>query len=232
MNSKKLSQTNRYFFFKEIISFLDQAGVLSDLILIGGWCLHVYREYFKNEPQIPLLRTADIDFLIPRPLRIKNKIDVHALLQYAGFDVRFSQISGHIKYVHPQLEIEFLTPELGKGSNKPFVIKSLNLNAQQLRYLTLLQNHAMEVIFSKSRLTVPEPSAYVLHKFLLSVKRQKPDKREKDLQTAVELGAFLLGQEKQRTRMREIFQSLPKSWKTVILSVIEKEASELSALLK
>ncbi len=232
MNSQKASKENKYFFFKEIIALLEKNGVLPCFILVGGWCLYIYREIYKDEPRIPLLRTADIDFLIPRSLPIKNKIDVHSILQEAGFDLRFSNISGHIKYVHPWLEVEFLTPELGRGSKKPFQFRMLNLNAQQLRYLTLLQNHTITVLYSNCRITVPEPAAYVLHKFLLSAKRQNIEKREKDLYTAMELGEFLLGQEKQKLRIRQIFDSLPRRWKSTILSITKKEAILIAELLK
>ncbi len=232
MNSKKLLKDNRYLFFKEIISILNQAGVLSYLILIGGWCLYVYREYFRNDPQIPLLRTADIDFLIPRPLKIKNGIDVHTLLKNKGFDVQFSHPAGYIKYVHPQIEIEFLTPEVGKGSEKPFLVRPLNLSAQQLRYLTILQNYTMEVLVDEDKITVPEPSAFVLHKLLLSFKRNRTEKREKDLRTAIDLGEFLLHKEDQRVQIKEIFESFPRPWKRDILKVIEKKFQPLTELLK
>ena len=156
--------------------------------------MYVYREYFRNDPQIPLLRTADIDFLIPRPLKIKNGIDVHALLKNKGFDVQFSYPAGYIKYVHPQIEIEFLTPEIDKGSESPFLVGPFNLSAQQLRYLTILQNYTMKVLLGENKITVPEPSAFVLHKLLLSSKRKRTEKREKDLRTAIDLGEFLLQQ--------------------------------------
>ena len=232
MNSKEPLKDNRYILFKEVISILDQAGVLSYLILIGGWCLYVYREYFGNDPQIPLLRTADIDFLIPRPLKIKNGIDVHTLLKNKGFDVQFSHPAGYIKYVHPQMEIEFLTPEVGKGSEKPFLIRPLNLSAQQLRYLTILQNYTMKILLGESKITLPEPSAFVLHKLLLSIKRKRTEKREKDLRTAIDFGEFLLQQKDQRVRLKEIFESFPEPWKRDILKAIENKFQPLIEFLK
>lgn len=133
----------RYELFVKVITTLNEADVLQHLVLIGSWCLYVYRNYFNNALEIPLLRTADIDFLIPRPLKIKNNVNVHEILKKLGFDEQFSSITRQIKYVHPQLEVEFLTPELGKGSTKPFEFKRLHLSAQQLRYLTLLQQNTL-----------------------------------------------------------------------------------------
>jgi len=63
-------QTNKHLFDRVLIE-LDKAGVLTEIMLIGSWVLPVYREYFDNTPEIPLLRTADLDFLISNPTRIK-----------------------------------------------------------------------------------------------------------------------------------------------------------------
>lgn len=159
---------NNYPLFNNVLITLAEAGVLNQFILIGSWCLHIYRIYFHNAPQIPLLRTVDIDFLIPRFPKIQTEINVHQLLLNLGFEQQFSLGLGHVKYIHPQMEIEFLTPELGKGSSKPYIFKNLHLHAQQLRYLNLLQEYFIQVNYNGVDINVPEPAAFVLHKLLLS----------------------------------------------------------------
>ena len=47
--------------FDEILHVLSKVGALKRLILVGSWCLLVYREYYRNE-LIPVLRTMDLDF--------------------------------------------------------------------------------------------------------------------------------------------------------------------------
>jgi len=47
--------------------------------------------------------------------------------------------------VHPELELEFLTPELGRGKNKPYELPKLHINAQGLRYLNLLQSNVLKI---------------------------------------------------------------------------------------
>ncbi len=222
---------NRYELFVKVITTLNEASVLQHLVLIGSWCLYVYRNYFNNAPEIPLLRTTDIDFLIPRPLRMKGEINVHEILKNLGFDEQFSSLTGQIKYVHPQLEVEFLTPELGKGNSRPFDFKRLHLSAQQLRYLTLLQQYTLTISVEGIQVTVPQPAAFVLHKFLLSVKRSDGIKQEKDLRTAIELGEFLLSQKDESQRLVSIFNSLPARWKKVILSVTEKDSPSIYKIL-
>ena len=65
----------RFELFNNVINTLIDNEVLENLILIGGWCQYFYKIYFNNAPEIPVLRTMDIDFLIPRPVRIKNDVD-------------------------------------------------------------------------------------------------------------------------------------------------------------
>ena len=107
-------QTNKYLFDRVLIE-LDKAGVLTEMMLIGSWVLSVYREYFHNAPEIPLLRTADIDFLISNPPKIKHVGDVSKILNKLGFEREVSVIGEFSKFVHPELEVEFIIPEIGRG---------------------------------------------------------------------------------------------------------------------
>ena len=53
---------NKDLFHKMLIEFHSK-GVLTNLILIGSWTLHIYRHYFSNTPEIPILRTTDVDYV-------------------------------------------------------------------------------------------------------------------------------------------------------------------------
>ena len=50
----------------KVLKEFHKAGVLKDLVLIGSWCHYFYRAYFNDAPEIPLVRTLDLDFLIPK----------------------------------------------------------------------------------------------------------------------------------------------------------------------
>src|SRR6056297_973793 len=129
-------------FFIKTLQTLQKAGALKELILIGSWCHHLYRFYFNNAPEIPIVRTLDIDFLIPNPTRIKQEISIPEILTSLDFVPLHNYITGLTKYVHPELELEFLTPDLGKGKGSaPYNIPTLHINAQGIRYLNLLQAH-------------------------------------------------------------------------------------------
>ena len=158
--------------FFTILTRLDEEEVLRDIVLIGGWCPLVYREYFGNPVEISTQRTTDLDFMVPNPPRIHKDVDVSRILERLGFDKNISMLDGYVKYVHPDLEVEFLTPERGKGRDKPYAIEKLHVDAQGLRYLDLLQRHVMRASYNGISINVPEPAAYVLHKFIISGRRQ------------------------------------------------------------
>jgi len=60
--------------FYTIIKTLHEEELLKQLMLTGGWCQRLYRYYFNNPPEISALRTADVDFIVKRPIISKKKI--------------------------------------------------------------------------------------------------------------------------------------------------------------
>jgi hypothetical protein len=212
---------NRPLFLK-IITALHEAEVLENLVLIGSWCLPIYSRHFNDPPEIPLLRTVDIDFLIPNPPRIKAKADLPALLKRFGFDEAYSPLGGFSKFVHPELEIEFLTPERGRGKDKPYQIEALKISAQGLRYLGLAQDFSIELPYEGIKVRVPEPGAFVLLKILTSGKRPDRAKQERDMSTAKQLGEYLIRRPGESARLREIFAILPRPWQSSILKVCKE----------
>lgn len=217
--------------FLKILTRLNQEDVLCDIILIGGWCPLVYKEYFGNPVEISLQRTADLDFLIPNPPRIHKDVDVSLIFEELGFDRKVSLLDGYEKFVHPDLEIEFLTPERGKGREKPYAIDKLHINALGLRYLDLIQSHTMETSFDGISINVPEPVAYVLHKFIVSNKRKKLFKKEKDIVTAKQLGEYLLDKADQRKKMQRIYSNMPDKWKRDLIRIVKGASDKLYSFL-
>lgn len=217
-------------FFAVLLS-LNKAEVLRYIVLIGGWCPLVYKEYFGNPVEISAQRTADLDILVPNPPRIHKEIDVSLILNKLGFDRQVSPLDGYEKYVHPDLDVEFLTPERGRGREKPYTIDKLHVNAQGLRYLDLIQSHVMEISFRRILLNVPEPAAYVLHKFIVSGRRNKTFKREKDIETARQIGEYLLEHENQRKKMREIYLGMPEKWKKDLMKIVRGASEKIYAFL-
>jgi len=217
--------------FNRTIIRLGESGVLSDMILIGSWCLYFYRIEFDNANEIPLIRTLDLDFLIYNPPKIKHKVDVSELLSELGFIEEFGLLGGHSKFIHPDLEVEFVFPEKGRGKEGPYKIKEININAQGLRFVQMLQEHTIQIPYNDFKVTVPEPGAFMLHKFHISRRRTKKGKREKDIETAIELGEFLLTMNSQVSKIKMIFDDLPAKWQKEILKIIQEHSNKIYNVL-
>ena len=148
-----------------------------------------------------------------------------------GFDRKVSLLDGYEKFVHPDLEIEFLTPEKGKGREKPYTIDKLHINALGLRYLDLHQSHVMKTSLGGVSINVPEPAAYVLHKFIVSGKRKILFKKEKDIVTARQLGEFLLEKADQKHKMHRIYLSMPDKWKKDLMRIVKDSSEKIYSFL-
>ncbi|MBC8415419.1 MAG: hypothetical protein H8E11_03215 [Candidatus Cloacimonetes bacterium] len=217
--------------FHDLLLKFHIKGVLENVILIGSWVLPIYRHYFSNSPAIPILRTTDVDFLIPNPPNITNKIDVPKILKDFDFEEQFSLIGGYTKFVHPDLEIEFLIPEIGRSKNKAVLISEFKVTAQPLRYLYFIQNHILTINYNDIKIRVPEPTVFVLFKFLLTIKRKDSDKIRKDLKTAVELTDFLMTKPNQVEKFRDIYSKMPKPWQKKLNQIISNHSPDLFAIL-
>jgi hypothetical protein len=108
----------------------------------------------------------------------------------------------------------------------------LKISAQGLRYLNLLQQHTLEILYYGIRVIVPKPAAFVFHKFIVSERRKNQAKREKDIKTAKELGEYLLKNKKQKEIMINIFMSLPVKWKRKIIDIIQEHSEEIYNILR
>lgn len=192
---------------------------------------YYYRILFDHAPEIPLIRTTDVDFLVPNPSSFKKKIDVTNLLNGLGFDNDFDFNTGLVKYVHPDLEIQFLTPALGRVKDTPQEIKQLNINAESLSYLKMLQDYKFSMTHKGITFWLPEPEAYVLHKILISPKRKSSSKKEKDLMAAQSIGELCLEYKPHRDRLKSIFDHMPKKWQRTVIDILKLLSPELFSFL-
>lgn len=216
-----------------ILKEFHKNGILDEVILIGSWCLFFYRDMFNNTSEIHEVKTLDIDFLVPDNRKIKGDYNIPEILKGLKFMEHFSPESGKVKYVSPDIEVEFLIVEQGKGhGGKAVPVPKLGVSAIGLRYLNLLSGHTMGVKFEGMTITVPEPSAFALHKFIISERRFKNEKREKDLITAAQLGKFIVQVPEQRNRMIEIFTGLPQNWRKTILGIVKEKCVNVYEVLK
>jgi hypothetical protein len=217
--------------FLKVLKRLNQESLLEDLILIGSWCLYVYKDYFNGSEEVPVKRTTDLDFLIPNPPRLKHNVNMVNVLKELDFIVEHNFTNQFSKFVHPDLEVEFLMNQKGRGDVNICEIKELSVTAVQLRYLSFLESNTMQVHFHDMLLRVPEPAAFTLHKYIVTGRRKNPVKAKKDLETAKEMTGFLLSRDDQRLKVQEMFKNTVKNWQKQLLVVLENEHKELFDLL-
>jgi hypothetical protein len=221
----------KYELLSAVLKELQEKEVLGGLVVVGSWCQYYYKILFDNAPEIPLLRTLDVDFLVPNPSKFKTSVDVSQMLNQLGFDSDFDYSSGLVKYVHPDLEIQFLTPALGRAKTTPCEIRQLNINAESLTYMKMLQDYKFSMTHKGLTVWLPHPEAYTLHKILISFKRKDPAKKEKDLMAAKSIGELCLDYENRKERLKTIYVRLPKKWQRSISNVLKQLSPTIFSFL-
>ncbi|MBU0687322.1 MAG: nucleotidyltransferase domain-containing protein [Candidatus Margulisbacteria bacterium] len=218
-------EKKKYKLFLEVLGRFYEAGLLKNIILIGSWCLYFYENYFKGLNFTPTIRTRDIDFLVPIPPKLRQRVDIPELLKDLGFVLSFIGSKGYMRLDHPELIVEFLVPEKGKGTGKPFPLPEIGLNAQPLRYLDFLASNVIKIKVDNIVAKVPHPAAFALHKLIIHQRRAKPEKANKDLEQALMILSFLIKNDEQPV-IRNTFNSMPKQWQKNVLDSLKKAKAE------
>lgn len=216
----------------EVLRRLDKAGVLNNLILVGSWCIPFYQDYFKTVKYSSSIRSRDIDFMVPGSIKLKAKVDLVELLKDLGFVVGFQGREGYIRLEHPDLAIEFLVPEKGRGSNKPFPLKELSINAQPLRYLSLLTQRVINAEVEGVKISLPHPAVFAFHKLIIAQIRRNKDKEAKDKEQAVRILRALIDKGELATTKKFLSCMLLKWQVKVLASLKEMGEPEFLAVLK
>ena len=155
-------EKNQYNLCIEVLRRFNKSGLLTDFILIGSWAMVFYKERFKDWPRLNkfVLMTRDMDFLIDSAKKIKQKVDIPDLLDDLGFRVTFQGNQGYMKLIHPDLIVEFLTPERGRGTEAPVSLPTLGINATALRFLNFISEGTIKVQVEDFKVTLPHPDNF------------------------------------------------------------------------
>ncbi len=218
----------------EVLRRFNKAGILKDFILIGSWCVYFYKDYFSNVPYIDqaTIKTRDIDFLINNPLSIREEVNVPLLLKDLGFVTTFKGTRGYLKLDHPDLLLEFLVPEKGRGTDKPVHLPKLGMNAVALRFLSFLSSNTIKVKIEDFHVTLPHPANFALHKLIIFQRRLKEDKAVKDRNIAIEILKSLTNKG-ESLLIRQVFNSIPQKWqKRVIKGLNKSEDKDILFILE
>jgi hypothetical protein len=214
----------------EVLRRLDKSGVLKHIVLVGSWCTLFYKSYFGHTRYASVLKTRDIDLLVPQPSAISVKTNVAELLKDLGFVVGFDAPQGYIRLEHPGLIVEFLTIEKGRTSDKPYPLPKLGVNAQPLRFLEMLARNTITVKTEDISVTLPHPANFALHKLLISQRRPNKQKEEKDRDAAVRILEALISKGEQNI-IKKVFLSLPARWQSKIKKTVQAvDNNEISGI--
>lgn len=227
-------EKKQYDLFLEVLRRLEKAGLLGDIVLIGSWTTVFYKAYFKEFQRLKkyALVTRDLDLLVDHPNRIKEKVDVPELLEDLGFVLSFIGSQGYIHLVHPDLIVEFLTPERGRGVDGPVMLKNWSMNATALRFLDFLVKDKITVRFEGISVVLPHPVRFALHKIVVAQLRKNTDKAVKDNIVAVDiLNDLVDGGEKEL--IYSVYKEFSLPWQKKITAALKRlDADDISKMLE
>ena len=147
------------------------APYLDEIVIVGGWVPFLYNRYGQMSSPHPLLRTMDIDVVVPRRVKERGRLTIDELLLRAGYEARvYGSDVPVVKYelASPVTEIEFITPEIGKPGKAVLTVQR-GLTAQALRYVQILLENTKKIKISDTMygsdislvVTVPSPGAFI-----------------------------------------------------------------------
>ena len=143
------------------------------------------------------------------------------LLSDLGFVIIYKGNKGYIKLEHPDLLLEFLVLEKGRGIDKPFPLPKLGINAVALRFLSFLSANTIKVKVENFYVTLPHPANFALHKLIIFQRRLKQDKAVKDRNIAIEILKSLIDKG-ESPAIKQSFDSIPKKWQNRIIKGLNK----------
>jgi hypothetical protein len=218
--------------FLIVLKSLEAAGVLNEFVLIGSWCLPLYRHHFGGSDLIPAARTADVDLLVLRPGKPMREVDIPKVLAGIGFleDVAFA--TGYAKYNREGFVVEFLSPLRGSGEEQVQKVGPLKITVQGLRYLNYREDELLILEYKGLAVRVPRPELYTLFKFIVHEQRKKPAKKEKDLETAQQMTRFLMDSAEGRDGLLWAFSRLTKKERQAVVRITEEKAPLLRELIR
>jgi hypothetical protein len=178
-----------------------------------------------------MAKDAQSDILSELLRGFAREVDIPVLLKELGFVPTHYRSSGWVVYDHSELRVEFLIPELGRGSDNAHEIKKLHVKAQGLRYLNLLADYPRRLLYMGLSVRVPEPAAFALQKLIISERRLSKVKRQRDIDTAVAVLDYAFSNRSELSRLKVILGGLPGGWLKTLSGLAGKNHEGLSVLL-
>jgi len=154
---------------KELLSILDKADVLKDVIVIGSWALYLYEKRFNNFSAN--IRTIDLDFYIPNVKKVNQKISLIEELEKHHYYIDTDRLTNKSKFKSPDgFELEFLT-KLSRSEENAIEVGNTDIYAETLSYIDIFTNNYIEINFNGIVVKTASPSSYILQKLIINEKR-------------------------------------------------------------
>lgn len=203
---------------KTLLKTLNDCGLLENIIIIGSWALFFYKQmYCDFQSQ---LMTTDLDLYIPNKRNLKtcnitNELRHNSYIRYDDF------LSNKTIFVSDKdFKIEFLT-KYDRTMNNSINIEKINIYAEALNYISLLEINEISVNYKEYKVRVPNPASFVLHKLLISKDRSE-EKQLKDLDSILYIVDKFKNSLDFKSTISLTFKELPKKWKKKIIQTVEK----------
>lgn len=207
----------------EVLKIFEENDLFEEGVeLIGSWCFDLYQKHLgvKKFP----FRSLDIDFLIPYPYKGEKQSNFIGKFEKLGFKTDFKS-DGSVFLWNPEIKIEFLTCEKGKGADEAVSIKELGIKAIPLRFVSLLLEEPITIEDNGIKILVPNPVNFCLQKIIIASRRKKEDKKLKDLEQAIYTSAII-----KETEMNKALDKLPNKWRADILKTLQKARTRMLML--
>jgi len=189
----------------------------SGIEIVGTWCFLLYQRHLPMD-KYPL-KTEDLDFLVPLPYRGKT-FDVSSYLRALGFRQDF-HADGSMSFSGNLMKVEFLAPERGRGRRTAPFVREISVAPQALRFVDILLAESMVLPVSRGiKARVPAPSAFSLHKLIISTRAGRRAKRDKDIRQAIIAAKYVLSDASETKKLLKIWDSFPESWKRKVFSAL------------
>ena len=99
-------------------------------------------------------------------------------------------------------------------------LKNFSINAQALRFLNVLQEKIIKIKIDNKSVMVPHPAWFAIHKLIVTQRRSKKDKADKDLTVAIALLQDLINMKK-KSEIRKAFNFVSKKWQKKIIELLK-----------
>ena len=125
-----------------------------------------------------------------------------------------------MKLMHPELIVEFLVPEKGRGMDTAYPLPQIGMNAQALRFLDYLVQNTISIESEGLSLRVPHPAAFGLHKLTISTRRKTEEKSLKERREALNVLTALIRKD-ELNEIKVMFKRMPIRWRKKVRDVLE-----------